>query len=124
MRNWLEGCSQRVVVNGSMSRWRSVTSGVPQGLVFSDSEIECTLSKLADDTKPSGVVDTPEGQDDTQRDRDKLEKWIRVNLMRFNKAKRIWVRASPAVSTGWGMRRLRAALPRRTWGCWGMRSWT
>ena len=32
--------------------------------------------------------------------------------------------ATPGINTGWGMKGLRAALPRRTWGCWWMKSWT
>lgn len=69
IRNGLNGHTQRVVVNSSMSQWRPVTSDVSVAALFNifvssrGSRIRCTLSKFAYNIKLCGATNTLEGRD-------------------------------------------------------------
>ena len=99
LRNWLESFltdrKQRVKVNGHMSSWEKVTSGVPQGSVLGPvlfvlfindlpDVVRSMCSMYADDTK---VYDSAINHEKLQKDLDNLVNWADDWQMKFNAGK-------------------------------------
>ncbi|KAJ8027731.1 RNA-directed DNA polymerase from mobile element jockey [Holothuria leucospilota] len=95
INSWLNGRSQRVVVNGNFSSWKEVTSGVPQGSVLGpllflifindiDSSLTSSISKFADDTKLYRKVSDKDDASLLQKDLDRLFSWSQTWQMSFN----------------------------------------
>ena len=95
IEQWLTDRRQRVVVDGEVSNWKSVLSGVPQGSVLgpilfliyiNDLEdiITSNVLKFADDTKLFRKVNTDGDKQHLQNDLDRLVKWSEKWQMLFN----------------------------------------
>ena len=95
IEQWLTDRRQRVVVDGEVSNWKSVLSGVPQGSVLGpilfliyindlDDSITSNVLKFADDTKLFRKVNTDGDKQHLQNNLDRLVKWSEKWQMLFN----------------------------------------
>ena len=95
IEDWLTGRKQRVVINGSSSTWRDVTSGVPQGSVLGpilfiiyindlDLGLISKISKFADDTKVGINANNETAVKQLQEDLNRIGEWSQKWQMPFN----------------------------------------
>ena len=102
IENWLTDRRHRVLVDGEVSNWKSVMSGVPQESVFGlllfliyihylDDNITSNVLKFADDTKVFRKVRNTGDEQHLQNDLDKLVKWSEKwqMLFKFGTCKRL-----------------------------------
>lgn len=97
-KNSLDDQTRKVVVNGSYSAWRQVTSLVPQGSVLQAMLSKTSVSDLnkargcnhptcEDDTKLWGPVNTHKGWFAVQRGLSKRVEWSDINPRRCSQDK-------------------------------------
>lgn len=95
IKDFLENRFQRVLINGSSSTWKRVTSGVPQGsvlgpvlfLIFINDlpdAMDCALKLFADDTKIYNVIKSHEDEEKLQGDIFNACDWASKWQMIFN----------------------------------------
>ena len=95
IEQWLTDRRQRVVVDGEVSNWKSVLSGVPQGSVLGpilflvyindlEEGVTGNILKFADDTKLFTKTKEIGDKQNLQDDIDKLVKWSEKWRMLFN----------------------------------------
>ena len=95
IEQWLTDRKQRVVVDGGVSSWKSVLSGVPQGSVLGpilflvyindlEEGVTGSILKFADDTKLFRKTKEIGDKKNLQDDIDKLVKWSEKWQMLFN----------------------------------------
>ena len=95
IEQWLTDRRQLFVVDGEISNWKSVLSGVPQGSVLGpilfliyindlDDSITSNVLKFADDTKLFRKVNTDGDKQHLQNDIYRLMKWSEKWQMLFN----------------------------------------
>lgn len=93
--NFLNNRTQRVSVNGNLSNWADVTSGIPQGSVLGPvlfvifindlpNAVRSVVRIFADDTKMYGKATTTEDRVELQKDIDNLSKWSDNWQLKFN----------------------------------------
>ena len=95
IEKWLIERRQRVVVDGEVSNWKAVLSGVPQGSVLGpilfliyindlDDDITSKVLKFADDTKVFRKIKSDADRQHLQDDLNKLIEWSEKWQMLFN----------------------------------------
>ena len=100
IEEWLTHRKQRVIVDGEISNWKSVLSGVPQGSVLGhilfliymndlEDDISSKVLKFADGTKVFRKITNVTDKQSLQNDLDKLVKW--QMLLNFGKCKCIHI---------------------------------